>query len=294
MLSICIPTRNRARYLKDLLGAFARQVKEGGIGPDKVAFYLSDNASEDQTPEVIKNFASAIPQVTCSRNTVNTGADGNNIHVRTLAKGRYLWVIGDDELLGDTALATVLHLIEKHEPGPIIAYDTRYDSKLKLPQVFADYKEFAKECIRVNTHALAEHTLISSNIFRADCYDAEYAKASLKTFYPHMFAMIRPLMQKRACVVVPATPIIATRDWRPGEVDGKWVDVGEAWRNYFGWLREELQLPELDPSKPSEYARRAMFNSMLKTPLRFLATNWRAAFDPKAYRLFFNRLFGRS
>ena len=294
LLSICIPTRNRSRYLKDILSAFARQVTAAGIGPEKVTFYISDNASDDQTPEVIKQFAREVPLAVCSRNEVNIGADGNNVHIRTLAKGKFLWVIGDDELLADRAVVTVLGLIEEHQPGLIIAYDSRYDSKIPAPRLFSDYREFAKECIRLNTHALAEHTLISSNIFRADCFDHQRAKAALNTFFPHMFGMIPLLLEKRATVVLPATPIISVRDWRPGPVDGQWVDVGGAWRNYFNWLRDALQMPELDPSVPSEHVRQAMLNSMFKTPLRFLATNWRLAFDPKAYRLFFNRLFRRT
>jgi len=294
LLSICIPTRNRAKYLKEILSIFARQMNKGGIGPDKVRFYISDNTSDDDTPAIIADFARKIPQTSYSRNATNIGADGNNIHIRTLAKGKYLWVIGDDELLCDQALMTVLRLIEEHQPGLIIAYDSRYDSKIATPQIFADYRAFAQECVRRNTHALAEHTLISSNIFRADCYDGDYAKATAKTFFPHMFGMIRPLMAKRACVVLPATPIITVRDWRPPEVDGKWVDVGLAWRNYFVWLRDELQLPELDPSAPSEHARQAMFNAMFKTPIRFLYSNWRLIFDPKAYRVVLHRLFRKS
>jgi glycosyltransferase involved in cell wall biosynthesis len=290
LLSICIPTRNRAHYLKEILSAFVCQISEAGIGQDKVVFYISDNDSDDETPKVISEFAQKVPRAVCSRNAVNIGADGNNIHVRTLAKGSYLWVIGDDELLCENAVVTVLQLIEKHQPGLIIAYDSRYDSKIATPQVFADYRTFAEECVRHNTHALAEHTLISSNIFRADCYDYQYAKETVKTFFPHMFGMIRPLMQKKATVVLPATPIITVRDWRPGEVDGRWVDVAVAWRNYFIWLRDELQLPDIDPSVPSEHARKAMINAMLKTPFQFFASNWRSIFDPKAYCVFFNRL----
>ena len=109
-----------------------------------------------------------------------------------------------------------------------------------------------------------------------------------------MFGIIRPLMNKKATVVLPATPIITIRDWRPGEVDGKWVDVAMAWRNYFIWLRDELQLPGIDPSVPSEHARQTMINAMLKTPHRFFASNWRSAFDPKAYRAFLNRLFRKN
>ena len=294
LLSICIPTRNRSRYLKEMLSTFARQINESGIGPDKVVFYISDNASDDKTPGIIAEFAQNVPKAVCSRNAVNIGADGNNIHIRTLAKGNYLWVIGDDELLCDKAVMTVLQLIEEHQPGLIIAYDSRYDLKISTPRIFADYRAFAKECVRHNTHALAEHTLISSNIFRADCYDGDYAKATKNTFFPHMFGMIRPLMAKNASVVLPATPIITVREWRPGEVDGKWVDVAMAWRDYFKWLRDELQLSELDPSAPGEHARQAMINAMLKTPVRFFSSNWRAIFDPRAYRVVLKRLLRKS
>ena len=129
LLSICVPTRNRARYLDELLSAFARQIHEAGIGPEKVVFYISDNASDDQTPEIISAFKQKVPSTICSRNAVNNGVDGNNVHIRTLAKGDYLWVIGDDELLCDNAVTTVLQLIEKYHPVLIIAFDSRYDSK---------------------------------------------------------------------------------------------------------------------------------------------------------------------
>ena len=105
-----------------------------------------------------------------------------------------------------------------------------------------------------------------------------------------MLGMIRPLMKNRASVVLPAMPIITIRDWRPGEVDGKWVDVAGAWREYFIWLRDELQLPSIDPSVPVEHARQAMINAMLKTPFKFLNSNWRALFDHRAYRVVLNRL----
>ena len=290
LLSICIPTRNRGRYLDELLSAFARQIHEAGIGPEKVVFYISDNASDDQTPEIISAFKQKVPSTICSRNAVNNGVDGNNVHIRTLAKGSYLWVIGDDELLCDHAVVTVLQLIEKYHPGLIIAFDSRYDSKIAAPQVFANYRTFAEECVRRNPHALAQHSLISSNIFRADCYDGIYAKETIKTCFPHMFGMIRPLMKNRASVVLPAMPIITIRDWRPGEVDGKWVDVAGAWRNYLTWLRDEMQLPSIDPSVPVEHARQAMINAMLKTPFKFLNSNWRALFDHRAYRVVLNRL----
>ena len=292
LLSICIPTRNRARYLREILANFAQQVVAGKIGPEQVVFYLSDNAAEDETPEIIREFARQVPQANCSRHPVNIGGDGNIAHVRALGKGEYIWVVGDDEILSENAVATVLQLIREHRPGLIIAYDTGYNLKIPRPQTFADYRAFAQECVRYNTHALAEQTLISCNIFRADCFDAAYAKANVHTNFGHMFGLIRPLQAKKVSVILPATPIITVRKWRPGGVDGQWPDLDVAWLHYLKWLREELQLPELDPYAPINEARQSMIRNMTRNPVRFLATNWRSLFDPKAYRFVCKRLLG--
>ena len=293
LLSICIPTRNRAKYLKELLTSYARQMSEGKISGEEVAFYISDNASEDQTPEVFREFEPQVPRAYYSRNATNLGGDGNNIHIRTLAKGEYLWVIGDDELLCEHALANVLALIKQHRPGLIIAYASRYPLKLARPQLFPTYRDFAQDCIRHNLHALAEHTLISCNIFRADCWDGDYGRQNIPTSFPHMFGMIRPLMQKHAAVALPAQHIIAMRDEPPPAPDGHWINLDTAWVNYFTWLRDELRLPELDPNAPSEHARRAMIAKMTGNPFKYLASNWRSLFQPKAYVFVFNRIFRR-
>ena len=293
LLSICIPTRNRAKYLDELLSSYAQQMNEAKITGEQVTFYISDNASDDETPQVFREFEKKVPHAHYSRNATNLGGDGNNVHIRTLAKGEYLWVIGDDEMLCENALAIVLELIKKYRPGLILAYDSRYQLKLATPQVFPNYREFAQECIRHNPHALAEHSLISSNIFRADCYDGDYGRQNIPTSFPHMFGMVRPLMQRKAAVVLPAEHIITMRDAPPPAPDGVWINLDVAWINYFTWLRDELQLPELDPNGPSEQARQAMLAKMVGNPFKFLANNWRSMFQPKAYSFVFNRIFRR-
>ena len=293
LLSICIPTRNRAKYLNELLSSYAQQFNAAGLTGEQVAFYISDNASDDATPEIFRAFEKKVPRAHYSRNATNLGGDGNNVHVRTLAKGEYLWVIGDDELLCENALVNVLDLIKKHRPGLIIAYNSRYPLHLAVPKVFPTYRDFAVECVRTNIHALAEHSLISCNIFRADCWDDAYGREKIPTFFPHMFGMIRPLTQKKAAVVLSAPPIITVREAPAPAPDGFWINLDEAWVNYFTWLRDELQLPELNPSGPSEHARQAMLAKLTGSPLKFFLNNWRSAFQPKAYRFVFNRIFRR-
>jgi glycosyltransferase involved in cell wall biosynthesis len=293
LLSVCIPTRNRAKYLNEILSSYARQMNEASLTAEQVTFYISDNASDDETPEVFREFEKKVPRAFYWRNATNLGGDGNNVHIRTLAKGEYLWVIGDDELLCEHALVTVLGLIERYRPGLILAYDSRYQLKLARPQAFPTYRDFARQCVQHNIHALAEHTLVSSNIFRADCYDDDYGRQNIPTSFPHMFGMIRPLMKNKASVVLPVEDIITLRDAPPPAPDGVWINLDLAWINYFTWLRNELQLPELDPRGPSEYARKAMLAKITGNPLKFLAKNWRSIFQPKAYSFVFNRIFRR-
>jgi glycosyltransferase involved in cell wall biosynthesis len=292
LLSVCIPTRNRAVYLRDLLTAFAGQVQADRLGPEDVAFYISDNAAVDNTPDVVREFQSKVPGATYSRNPADIGAGPNIIKVRGMARGKYHWVVGDDELLCDRALVNLLKLLRQHEGiGLVIAYNSNYDLKVPAPQVFADYRAYARECIRYNVHALAEHSLISSNIFRGDCYDAAFAEEKLGTFFPHMFGMLRPLLKLKAGVALPGFPIITIRKHPAAPVDAVWIDLDAYWISYFKWLQEEMQMPEFDPYAPSECARRNLRNKMLRNPLKFVWNNRKSIFNPMAYRFVFDRLF---
>ncbi len=292
LLSVCIPTRNRAKYLKELLSSYARQMHEAKLTADQVTFYISDNASDDDTPQVCQDFAKKVPGLHYSRNAKNLGGDNNILYVRSMGRGKYIWVIGDDELLADGALINLVSLLRQGDPGLILAYDRRYDLRLSMPHTFDDFRQFAQECVRTNVHALAEHSLISSNIYRADCYDFDFARETLHTSYPQLYGMVRPLFKKRASVVLPDFPIIIMRDAPAAAVDGVWInDLDAIWISYFKWLREELELPELDPTAPSEYARRELIKKVSRHPIRLLANNWRSLFSPSAYGFVFNRIF---
>ena len=54
LLSICIPTYNRAKYLDLSLQQFLREFQR--IDQSIVELFVSDNASPDSTPEVVKKY----------------------------------------------------------------------------------------------------------------------------------------------------------------------------------------------------------------------------------------------
>jgi len=174
---------------------------------------------------------------------------------------------------------------------------TRLEEVRKNPGAFlADLNmaELARECIRLgNTHALAEHTLLSSNLYRAEYFDAKFGEQNIDTWFPHMFGFLRPLLKNRRPVLIPDFPVISTREEeRSVPSDGKWANLDECWKTYLSWLRDEMQMPELDPTSASRAARKAMLANMRSHPIQYFKKYWRALFQPSAYRFLWTRFFG--
>lgn len=290
LLSICIPTRNRAELLSDLLTTLSGQIKS--LPTESVAIYVSDNTSTDETPQVCKKVQAQLPWLVYSRNAQNIGGDANIMRVRSLARGPFIWVMGDDELVCPDAVPRVMELLRQQNPGLVVAFNRDYELALPSPKIFHDYKSFAQYCLAFNAHLLAEHTLISSNIYRHDCFDRIYAQEKIATCLSQLYGMIRPLQSLRASVVVPDFPIITIRRQPPPPVDKAWIDLDARWTEYFYWLREELSLPELDPQAPSRLARQIMKKRILHHPLNYLWIHRRELVQATAWEFALKRLFG--
>lgn len=117
LLSICVPTYNRSNRLRLMLEALLPQVAEHA---DKVEVWVSDNASPDDTPRVVEE-AERLGPLNYSRNPSNLGVIRNIIRLTTeLARGEFVWVLGDDDLLLPGALGRVLEKLEAHRGLDVI------------------------------------------------------------------------------------------------------------------------------------------------------------------------------
>lgn len=113
VLSLTIPTYNRARYLAELLETLLPQF--AGVPTDVAELVISDNASEDNTAEVIRGFQERELPCRYVRNEVNRGSDANFLQCLSLARGQYAWVLGDDDLLMPHTIASLLELLAESE-----------------------------------------------------------------------------------------------------------------------------------------------------------------------------------
>lgn len=110
VLSICVPTFNRARYLESLLQDLAANI--GGLG-FSYELLIGDNASGDDTPEVVRRFEDRL-SIRYFRRPENVGAYRNVSRLFEAAEGRYVVYLADDDLLIPEALGRYLHYLEAH------------------------------------------------------------------------------------------------------------------------------------------------------------------------------------
>ena len=130
LLSICIPTRNRAAYLRELLESIAAQITP------EVEVVICDDGSTDDTGAVIESFHSLLPQISAHRVDPPLRYDRNLLHVVSKARGRFCWLFGDDDRLEPGGLAAVLDALKKEQELTGLTTDRiSYDSALanRLP-----------------------------------------------------------------------------------------------------------------------------------------------------------------
>ena len=113
LITIGIPTYNRAALLKDCVASALAQSYQN------IEVLVSDNASTDGTLAALKSFDNERLRVISS--PVNVGAANNFAKCVREAKGDYLVLVSDDNILDPAFLEKCVRLI-KTEPGiPIVA-----------------------------------------------------------------------------------------------------------------------------------------------------------------------------
>lgn len=125
-LSICIPTHNRAKFIRDALQSIVEQAS------NEIEIVVSDNASDDNTQEIVEAFKTVFSQITYSRSPINLGPDRNFLRIIQLAKGEYCWFLGSDDKIEEGAIAKVLLLLkEQPDLTGITVNNSGYDFSLK-------------------------------------------------------------------------------------------------------------------------------------------------------------------
>jgi glycosyltransferase involved in cell wall biosynthesis len=111
-VSVCIPTCNRADYL--------RQAIESVLGQSFSDYELivSDNASNDSTGTVIKSFDD--DRIVYIRKEIHVGLVENWNSCLAAAKGEYINIFHDDDIMMPENLALKVAVLDKHQEVGIV------------------------------------------------------------------------------------------------------------------------------------------------------------------------------
>lgn len=131
-VTVCIPTYNRASLLREAIGSVLSQTFHD------FKLIIVDNASEDETEAVVRSFDDS--RIIHVRNARNIGVRGNEERCLTLARGRYITILPDDDLMMPENLEVKVGMLNSHaqvglvhskyhvidDAGKVIKYDTNW------------------------------------------------------------------------------------------------------------------------------------------------------------------------
>ncbi|OAJ50799.1 transferase [Pseudomonas marginalis] len=105
-LSIAIPTYNRADFLERSLAIHVPIMKKY-----KIQMFVSDNASDDNTLEILKKWNKEYPLLNYSISEKNLGPDKNFQIALEQSDSEYTWLLGDTSEIKLTELEKVLKVL---------------------------------------------------------------------------------------------------------------------------------------------------------------------------------------
>ncbi|MBI4491938.1 MAG: glycosyltransferase family 2 protein [Chloroflexi bacterium] len=112
-LSVLIPTYRRPHYLSECLGSVLRS---GGDQP--VEIIVSDNASPDETSEVVASFADR--RIRYYRNSNNLGPEVNILRLLEYAQGEWIFFLTDDDLMNPNCVLETMRIVQTYPQVAVI------------------------------------------------------------------------------------------------------------------------------------------------------------------------------
>lgn len=127
-LSICIATYNRANYLPATLDSIIEQATE------ELEIVISDNASTDNTADVVADYGKRFNRIVYFKQDTNKGFDRNFDRAVQIARGRYCWLMADDDLLKPGAVDTVMAALSQNPSVVIVNVEAKNCDLTKVLQ----------------------------------------------------------------------------------------------------------------------------------------------------------------
>lgn len=202
ILSIAIPTYQRADLLAETLNAFLPQIE-----PHDIPVCISYTDDTDRTERVIQEFRERYPFVSAVTDPKATNIDRKIVSAVGMVKTRYVWLFGDDDLPVPGAIDRVLGMLNERDWGLLVLNASSHDS---------DFSSIVEEKrIRVQsdiTYGPGQHeallrdtasyiTFLGGLVFEKVMWDSQDPTDYLDTDYAHVSVLLRSIVGRYAGLV---------------------------------------------------------------------------------------------
>lgn len=116
LLSICISTYNREKYLKQLLDSI---IAQGGFS-DEIEICIYNDPSEDNTQSMIEEYQEKYQNIKYHRNEKRIGMIPSILNAAQMWNWEYVWLFSDDDIMDSRAIKIMLDTIKKEQPWLIL------------------------------------------------------------------------------------------------------------------------------------------------------------------------------
>lgn len=242
ILSICISTYNRSDWLAVSLKNLFTILPNVS---DEIEVVVTDNASTDNTGEIVKPYQ-ARQDFRYRRNDQNVGMLGNLEETVFNSRGKYVWVLGDDDIIRSGTIERILAVIQDQSDLSLIYLNYSY-SREDSPKIQDDIARYVHSAVPLTCETPDEvakvrclatksenfFTGIYSLVLRRDHAIRAYSTitdgipfSSLPTCIPTTHYVLNHMMEENGC-------------WLGGSQ--LVVNMNVSWKRYAAvWILERL------------------------------------------------------
>jgi len=181
LVSICIPTYNNARFLRECLNSIVNQTY-----PNK-EIIISDNASTDETEKISKEYVKKY-KVKYYKNEKNIGAEANFTRCIELANGEFIAMYHSDDIYDKEIIARQVEYLNGHpNSGAVstLAYDIDEEGKVfnrkdipselnKVNNCEYNFEEIFKAVMKYGNFLVCPSFMVRASIYKTEIKKYRY------------------------------------------------------------------------------------------------------------------------
>lgn len=182
MLSICIPTYNRADLLDRCLTNI-RKVLASNEASFDFEICISDNASTDHTSQIIDKHKRENDRIVSFRHEGNLGFATNFKTVLQLATHDWVVVIGDDDVVTSEFEKTIYMAMKTN--SPLVVFSSEYGENKKQSNCHSDLRvRLSKPSDVLRTIGMFHMSFIGNLMFRRSMVQKYIETLTIQSAYP--------------------------------------------------------------------------------------------------------------